>query len=252
MPEPAEHDTSTGPATATLEPPAPPGTPPRTATATGGPGPKRRRRWLPWLVAVLVVAAIAAAVVGVLALANRGHSAQSPAASASAFDSAMKKAGVTANLATKPVELTSVEASGSHPFEADFTAEELTALVNAFHYSTTVDGQQLSVSSATIRIPGDGTMSLAGTIDLNGNSYSGSIAGPVSFENGQITSSGATDVQAEGIPVGGAQAQQATALLLGYVNEYLAAAPGLKVESAALTGAAVHVKGTAPDSISGR
>jgi len=250
MPDLDERDTDAGPATATVEPPAPPAAPPATGTATG-PRPGRRRRWVWWLVGVLALVAIIAAVVGVFALVARNHGTRgaSPAASASAFDSAMAKAGVKATVPTRPVELTSVSATGSHPFEADFSAEELSALINAFTYTTDVDGQKLSVTSATIEIPGDGTMALSGTVTLGENSYSGSIAGPVGFENGQVTSTGATSVSAEGFPIGGAQAQQATTALLGYVNDYLAAAPGLKIEAAQLSGTNVHVKGTAPDSI---
>lgn len=249
MPETDDHQNGPDTATATLEPP-PPGAPPTTGTAEA-PKPKGGR-WIVWVIAVVVLALLAAGVVGVIVISLARHSrgsASNPSQATAAFDSAMKKAGVTATAPAAPVQLTSVKAAGSHPFDASFTADEITALVNAFPYSTTVSGQELAVSSASIEIPGDGSVTLSGTITLNGNSYNGSITGPVAFENGQITSTGATGGSAEGFTLGGSQAQQATTMLLDYLNSYLAAAPGLKVESAQLSGTTIHVKGTAPDSI---
>lgn len=248
MPESDQRENPAGPTTATMEPPAPPAAPPTTGVA-GAPRPKRRR-WIAWLVGVLVVLAVVAALTAVVVLVSRGHNTGPTAAeSASAFDSAMKKAGVKAAAPAQPVALTSVKPTGSHAFEADFTGPELAALVNTFQYTATVAGQKLSVSSATVEIPGNGTVTLSGTITLGDGSYSGSVTGPVAYENGRITSTGATAGSAEGITLSGSQLNQATDALVRYLNDYLAAAPGLKVESAQLAGTNVHVKGTAPDSI---
>ena len=83
----------------------------------------------------------------------------------------------------------------------------------------------------------------------SGNTYSGTVSAPVAYAGGTITLTGQPSVNAEGLPIGGAQAEQATAAVLAYVNDYLAAAPGLSIASAQVTPSGIHVTGTAPDTL---
>lgn len=254
MPDNAEHDTATGPATATVEPPAPPSAPPTTATATAPP-PKRRGRVWAWVIGILLVA-IFATVFGSLYWAQAHRRATAATAGTGfppALASALAKAGTKAELPAHPVELASVEATGAHRFDATFTADELTALLNWFTFSTEIGGKKVTVAKSKVELPGGGEASLTGGIVYGDSAYSGSISGPVAYENGALGSTGATAVTIEGLEIGGDSAKQATAALLEYLNAYLKAAPGLTITSARVTTAGpVRVSGTAPDAITVR
>jgi hypothetical protein len=238
-----------------LAPPAPPAPPAKPPTVPTGPGPspaRPRRRIGCWVAAGLVVLVVAAAA-GVSAwavLGRRPHPAATASGGASAFASAMSKAGVSASLPRSPVPLGSITAQGSHAFDATFSGEELAALMNAFTFETTLNGVTLSLSRVAISFGGGTTVSLSGQVNASGSSYSGTVSAPAAYEGGRIMLTGAASVNAEGMPIGGAQAQQATTLLLAYANSYLAAAPGLHVDTAVVTPQGVHVQGTAPDSLS--
>ena len=244
---PAETTSST--ATAVAEPPNPPGAPP--ATASGATPPPRRRHWLGWVIGIVITLVVIGALVGVVVWAtNRGGKAQPFSVYRTPFESAMAKAGTTATFPEAPVELTEVTATGSHPFSATFTAEEVTALVNVFRWTTDIQGTSVAVSGVTVGFPADDTGSLGARVKVNGSSYGGTLEGPVAYESGEITSPGATKVVAEGFPVTGDRAKQATDMLLLYLNAYLKAAPGLTVETAVVTSEGAEVTGTAPDSLS--
>ena len=249
MPDSAQRPGDT--AVLTAEPPATPPAPPASGTETpDGRGPNRR--WIGWVVGVLVVVLVVAGLVALVAwsLGRSGaRSSGQAAAQATAFASAMKKAGVKATYPPTPVALDSLKATGSHPFDATFTPEEISALMNAYTLTVPVQGNHVALSKVTVGFPAPGTATLAGTVAVSTSSYSGSVTGPLVFSNGVLSSTGATDVQAEGFAVSGAQAQQVTAVLLGYLNGYLAAAPGLKIDSATITADGAHVTGTAPDAI---
>ena len=235
-------------ATALAEPPAPPRTP---GTATATPPPPKRRRWLGWVIAVICIVIVVGGLIGVVVWA-RGRSAATTSDFSvyrSGFESAMRKAGTNAPFPSGPVELESVSATGSHSFEATFTADEITALVNVFPWTTQIQGTSVAVSGAHIGFPSAGTASLRANVELNGSSYSGTVEGPVRYQMGAITSTGATKVVAEGISVKGDRATQATDMLLLYLNAYVEAAPGLRVYSAQVTDSGVEVKGTAPDAL---
>jgi hypothetical protein len=161
----------------------------------------------------------------------------------------MKKAGVKAAFPATPVDLAQVKATGSHPFDATFTGPEVSALMNAFPHTVPVQGTEVAISSVSVSFPAAGTATLSGTVAVNSSTYSGTVTGPAEYSGGAITSSGATQASGEGIPLSAGQAQQVTQVLLGYLNGYLAAAPGLKIESASITADGVHVTGTAPDSL---
>jgi hypothetical protein len=236
-------------ATAVAEPPNPPGAPP--ATKTGATPPPRRRRWIGWVIgivsAIVVIGVLAAVVVWAT---GRGKTTQVFSEYRTPFESAMAKAGTTAAFPAAPVELSGVSATGSHPFKATFTAEEVTALVNVFPWTTELQGTSVAVSGVTVGFPSAGIGSLRARVKVNGSSYGGTLQGPVDYKSGSITSPGATKVVAEGFTVTGDRAQQATEMLLLYLNAYLKAAPGLTVDTAEITMTGVDVSGTAPDSLS--
>jgi hypothetical protein len=240
---------ASGPETATAlaEPPGPPRTP---GTATATPPPPKRRRWIGWAIGILCLVLVVGALVGVVVWARTRNA---PTTDFSAyrpgFESAMRKAGTTATFPAAPVDLQGVSATGSHSFEATFTADEITALVNVFPWTTEIQGTPVAVSGARIGFPSAGNASLRARVKVSGSSYSGTVEAPVRFQMGAITSTGATKVLAEGIAVKGDRAAQATDMLLVYLNAYLAAAPGLDVYAADVTNAGVHVKGSAPDAL---
>jgi hypothetical protein len=237
-----------GTATAVADPPKPPGAPPATGTASS-PAPKRKR-WVGWTIGVLSAVIVIGALVGVVVWAlGRGAKTQDFSAYQTGFDSAMKKAGTKATFPSAPVELAGVSASGGHPFEATFTADEITSLVNVFKWTTEIQATSVAVSGVTVGFPSAGNASLDAVVKVNGSSYSGTLEGPVEYQSGAITSSGATKVVAEGFTVGGDRAKQATDMLLVYLNAYLKAAPGLTVNKALVTADGVSVSGTAPDSL---
>jgi hypothetical protein len=238
-----------GIATAVAEPPRPPGAPPTTATGEA-PAPKRKR-WIGWVIGIVSAVIVIGALVGVVVWAMRGRGAtQDFSAYRPGFESAMAKAGTKASFPPAPVELSGVSATGSHPFAATFTADEITSLVNVFKWTTDIQGTSVAVSGIRVGFPAAGTASLDAIANVNGSSYNGSLEGPVEYRSGTITSSGATKVTAEGFSVGGSRAAQATDMLLVYLNAYLKAAPGLTVDKAAVTADGVSVSGTAPDSLS--
>ena len=177
-------------------------------------------------------------------------SAPAPVVTASAFDSAMQKAGVkTPGPPASPVDLASVKPSGHHTFDATFTPEELGALLNAFPHDVTVSGTIVSLSSVTLSAAPGGGLALSGTVSAGGTSYSGTVSGSVAFEGGKVVAAGPLTVEAEGLTLPDAQAQGATQMLLAYVNGYLAAAPGLTATSASVSPDGVHVTGIAPDTL---
>lgn len=245
-----DHNSAEAPQTATAlaEPPKPPRTP---GLATGTVPPPKRRRWVGWVIGIVCLVLVVGALVGVVLWSLRRSAPPATAFSAyrAGFESAMRKVGTTATFPEAPVELTGVSATGDHSFEATLTADEVTALVNVFRWSTEIQGTSVSVSSTRIGFPSAGTASLRARVKVNDSSYSGTVEGPVQYESGAITSPGATKVVAEGLTVTGERAAQAPELLLVYLNGYLEAAPGLSVTSADVTGEGVHVEGNAPDTL---
>jgi hypothetical protein len=247
MPDtPAEQNGAT--ATLTAQPPAPPSAPPKTGVGAPGPDRKGGRGCLLAGLAVALVAGLALGGFVVWAL-MRPSSAPNTQPAAGPFASAMKKAGVSAPAApAAPVNLVSVKAVGSHPFDATFSLDELTALLRSFAYAPT-SGTQFNIAVDSVSQQRGGSLRIAGKVTSGGTSYNGWVQGPVQFSGGQITRNGAPSANAEGIDVSGAQAEQAASVLIDYLNGYLAAAPGLKVDSATITTDGVHVTGTAPDRI---
>jgi len=204
------------------------------------------------IIGVSVVVVFVAIIVGtvVWALGRSSAPRQDPAATRAAFASAMKKAGVDAAYpAAAPIELTSVEASGSHPFSATFTGDELSALLATFSYTYTAGGASVALERASVSVITTGSMELNGGVTVDGKSYSAVVKAPVSVSLGSVTSPGATSATVEGFSLSSGQLAQVTTAVLDYVNAYLSAAPGLQVGSARVTGDAVVVTGVAPDTL---
>ncbi|NTU71666.1 MAG: hypothetical protein HGB10_07610, partial [Coriobacteriia bacterium] len=175
-----------------------------------------------------------------------------PADSAQAraeFDSAMRKAGVTATYPGNPVTLTDVVASGSHPFSATFTGDEIAVLMSTFPYESDVGGVRANLRNVGISVPEPGSVTITAIINANGGTYSGEIGMPLAFESGRVTTSGVSSLNVEGMPTTDAQKSMAGDAFTTYFNEYLKAAPGLSLDSAVITADGVVVSGTAPDSL---
>jgi len=162
------------------------------------------------------------------------------------WSSAMAKAGVEATFPAGPVDLTQVSPTGSEPFEATFTAEEITALLNVYRYDADLSGQSVSFARAQADFPKPGVGALAGTLSAQGSRYSAEIEGPVTYSATGIDSPGATSLKVEGFTIGGVRRRQASDAVIAYLNLYLRAAPGLTIEDARIVADGVYVKGSAP------
>jgi hypothetical protein len=162
----------------------------------------------------------------------------------------MHKAGVSAPQApATPVEIASIKPSGSHRFDATFSYAEITALLTAFsHASNSAKSAGAAVTSVE-HVDGN-AVRIAGRMSMGGMSYTGTVEGPATFARGQIETAGQVSATMNGFPVPGSQADKAAGLLVRYLNGYIDAAPGLKVESARVEADGIHVTGTAPDKIS--
>jgi hypothetical protein len=165
-----------------------------------------------------------------------------------AYESAVAKAGVEATFPPEPVALDKLEAEGSHPFEALFTAEEATALLAMHPLIATVEGSQVSLIEPELLFAEGAAMTIGGRILADGRRFRAQIEGPVGFDpDSGVTSPGATEAKVEGFSANESQRSQATDLVLDYGNEYLDAAPGLSVESVTIDSDGVTVAGQAPD-----
>lgn len=204
----------------------------------------------PLIIGVVVTVAFLAIVTGavVWALGRSGAPVVDEAATREAFASAMRKAKVEAEYPVgAPIPLESVEPSGEHPFSAEFTAEELSALLAAFAYSAPANGSTVQLGRATVRITGPGTLGIDADVSVDDNVYSASVEGPVSYGFGSVSSPGATSARVEGVPLNETQRAQLTNAVVDYLNAYLSAAPGLRVGSIRITTDGVVVTGAAPD-----
>lgn len=244
----SEEPDEPGTATALAEPPRVPPVPPSRNATGEAPRPRPKRTGTVVAVVVAIIALLFIAVVVYLISTQTTHSGD--AASRAAFESAMKKAGVQATFPAQPVDVTTLKATGSHPFSATFTAEELAALVNAYPYTSDVAGLSINLRNASMEFPAPGVIKMTANVTANGGTYSGTVTAPASFSAGQISTAGVTDLSVEGISGNDAQKTQVGDALVTYANAYLAAAPGLAIQSARITAAGLEVKGTAPDSIS--
>lgn len=164
------------------------------------------------------------------------------------YESAMQKAGVEATFPGQIVDLSDVDATGAQPFEATFTADEVTALLSIYRYQGGGDTAEMAVTEAQVSFPSAGQVKLSGRIVYQGSGYSATIEAPVTYD-GSIDSPGATSLNVSGFNVSGEQRKQATSAVVDYFNGMLSAAPGLRVEQAQIVEGGVQVTGTAPVTI---
>jgi hypothetical protein len=210
-------------------------------------GTTRRRHRLS--VAVVVTVGLAGLVVWAIAVSRAPRRVAEPPSFSrfeQAWTSAMAKAGVEATFPPAPVELTEVVAHGRVAFDATFTADEVTALLNVYPYKAVIGGQQVSFLDPVVAFPAAGTGALSGRLQAGESAYSASIAGPVAYTATGIDSPGATELTVEGFSVGGQRRAQATEAIIAYLNLYLRAAPGLTIERAEIVDGGLHAKGSAP------
>ena len=181
MPDTTPAENPAGPATALAEPPAPPPTTPPGAIAAGTPKPRGSRTGVIAAIVLSILAFVLLVVVVVIVTRSRGGS-TGGTVNLTAYESAMQKAGGTAPYPGKPVDLTSVKASGSHPFTATFTADEIAALLNTFPYEYDSAGMKLSLRNVALTVPAAGTARLAASVTLNGGTYVGRLLQLVSLQ----------------------------------------------------------------------
>lgn len=207
----------------------------------------RRGLYIGIAVVVAFVAIVAGSIVWALGRGDSGG--QDAKAIRSAYESAMRKAGVTAPYPTGPVELTSVVPSGAHPFSATFTAGEIAALLSTFPLTIDVDGTSVALRTVDMSFPESGTVALRTRVSVQDKTYSAVVVAPVVYQDGVIRSPGATKATAEGFTLSESQRAQLTRAVITYVNEYLSSAPGLTIDTAEITDDGLEVTGTAPNSL---
>ncbi|MDZ4169674.1 MAG: hypothetical protein U1E26_08465 [Coriobacteriia bacterium] len=167
----------------------------------------------------------------------------------SPWESAMAKAGVEATFPAGPAKLTELIPSGRRAFEATFTAQEISALLNVYRHSEDVAGADVQVDAVGVTFSSPAQVELAGSILTGGSRYTAVAKGPARYAGRRITSTGLSALTVEGFAVGGQRRDQAGAALVEYFNAYLDAAPGLSVGSAEIVDGGVVVTGFAPASI---
>lgn len=164
-----------------------------------------------------------------------------------AWGRAMAKAGVEATYPAEPVPVMELSVDGRHQFEAVFTAEEISAIINTYRYETRFAGRTVSISEATVAFPEADTAAIEGELLLDGTAYSASAEAPLTYNAKGLSSPGLTSLSVEGFGVGDARRDQAGQALLAYFNLFLWDAPGLTLDSARITEAGIEAKGMAPD-----
>ena len=87
--------------------------------------------------------------------------------------------GRRGHLPAGPVDITRVSPSGSEPFEATFTAEEITALLNVYRYTADLTGSPCRSRARRAAFPKPGVGALGGTLSAGGSNYAAEIEGPV-------------------------------------------------------------------------
>jgi len=167
----------------------------------------------------------------------------------SAWESAMGKAGVEASYPGRPIDIEELRTSGLRPFSATFTAEEIGALMNVYPYGARIAGRDVVLTDVVVAFPRAGVASASAKLLTDGTPYSVEVTLPLERTAKGINSTGPAVLKAEGFSVKGEQKQQAITALVGYLNLYVLAAPGLIVESAEIVEGGLVVSGRAPQSL---
>lgn len=219
---------------------------------TGGATPSKRA--VRGFAVVAVIAAIAIAVLVGWALWMRGRAPRpAPRASIEAFEpawaSAMAKAGVEATFPALPLDIENLRFSGRHSFEATFTAEEITALLNVYRFSTNIAGSSVSLGASRLSFGPRDEVGIEGTLIADGSPYFAKATASVRYEGGTLVSPGLRQLEVEGFGVRGSKKRDAGQALLEYFNLFIDSVPGLTIRSAQRVGEDVRVEGFAPDSI---
>lgn len=166
------------------------------------------------------------------------------------WESAMRKAGVTADFPDAPVSLTQLEATGRHRFSATFSEDEVAALLSVYRFESRVYGDRAALDHVEVDFPKAGYARLTGRVTLRGDPYLAYAAAPVRYDGEHIViEQELAQLSVEGISVGGRQRERVVSMVSTYVNDLLVAAPGLSVKQAAIVPGGVRVVGSAPDSI---
>lgn len=207
-------------------------------------------RMTPGIKALVAVGAVALIVAGAIVWAVLDSGSQPTTAGRSTFAdlepawaSAMRKADVEATFPAAPVQVEAVTTTGRQPFEATFTAEEMSALLAVYRFEAEMPA---TLSSVRVAFPDDGVAEITARIRLQGATYEGVATMPLEYSVKGIDSPGLTALTVDGFKVTGEQRRQASDALLAYLNGYLRAVPGLTVEQARITAGGLVVKGMAP------
>ncbi len=207
---------------------------------------------------VLVILAVSflviAGLVGVVVWAVSGSgSASAPRPSfdryQDAWESAMAKASIKATFPAQPVDLAEVRSFGIQPLDAVFTAEEMSALMSVYRFELAVEGETVSTGDVELEFPEHGMAEMNAVLFARGSRYRAQASAPLAFENGEITSPGLTSLRVAGFNVGGTNRERASEGIMLYLNRYLAAAPGLRVDEARVVEGGIAVKGAVPESL---
>jgi len=221
--------------------------PPRAPNDAARPASARRVVLVVALSALLVLGAFAGVTLWALSRSKEAAVTSPDAAFARykpAWSSALAKAGVEGAFPEAPVDVTKVRVTGRRPFEADFTAEEATALMSVYRFAG--ESTQIDFSDAAIAFPAAGTARLDVTMVVDKTPYHARAIMPLAYDVKGIHSDGLTSLSVEGFGVGGEKKRQASDAVLAYLNEYLRAMPGVTIEEARISKGSVAVKGMAP------
>lgn len=223
-----------------------PGPDPKPTSAAAGPS--RRAIWVLGIIGVTVVVGLVAVVVWALSSRSQPSTVALPSFDRfePAWSSAMQKAGVEATFPAGPVQIQEVFTTGRKPFEATFTAEEISALMNVYPYQLDVSGQDVAATDVSVTFPSPGVGSIQAKLLYDGAPYDAQATAPVTYSAKGISSPGLTSLRVEGFSIGGSRREQAGDALIGYLNMYVRAAPGLTIEQAEIASEGLRVKGSAP------
>lgn len=159
-----------------------------------------------------------------------------------AFESAMQKAGVSAEYPASPVSVEQVKVSGSKKIDGvSFTDDEVSALINAY-----LEPFGYDVSKVQVVFREGGTGDASAMVVYNGKPYPGYITGTVAY-GGTITGTAAS-ATGGGISASGKWLGLGQDKTLEFMNLQLAF-PGLAITKAELGDGVVVVSGTVPEKI---